>query len=728
MSQPIEHDTILLVDDDPVARLLTASVLEQHAFRVIQAGSGREALAKFVEHACDCVLLDALMPGMNGFDTCEALRKLPGGGNVPVLMLTGLDDEGSIARAYEAGATDFFVKSTQWTLLAQRARYLLRASRMRAELEQSRSKLAKAQRIARLGSWEWDLASDCVIASDICFAIAGVAPSSRPVPAAQFFQFIHPDDSPTFLGAVTRLRTSAGEFDIEVRAVGPQGEDVFVHIEAEAERDANDCIFAIAGTTQDITQRKRAEAQILSLANYDSLTGLPNRRLFQEALSGEIDAASRKGGRLAALFVDLDRFKNVNDTQGHGAGDALLREVAERLSQCVRWREGSRDIVARIGGDEFVILLTAISEPHHAHRVAERMLEALRKPFVINGHENFISASIGIARFPEDGTDAESLMRNADAAMYSVKAQGRNDLRVYTPELNVADRQRWELEKDLHKALERDELVLHYQPQIDAQTGEIIGAEALMRWNHGGKLVPPGIFIPIAEDTGIIASMGEWALITAARQAAEWIAQGLPPVRVAVNIPGSHFQRPGFVEMIETTLREAHLPATLLELEITETMLMQDVSSTIASLKQLKKLGVRLSIDDFGTGYSSFAYLKRFDIEQLKIDKSFIADMNEDNDNEIITAAIIAMGRTLKLEIVAEGVETREQVKLLQRHGCHLMQGYYFSKPVPAANLTALLTELASGQMPEHWKIAIPTARNGRIIPMIQPVRMAQVA
>ena len=356
------------------------------------------------------------------------------------------------------------------------------------------------------------------------------------------------------------------------------------------------------------------------------------------------------------------------------------------------------------------------------------MLEALRKPFNINGHENIISASIGIARYPEDGNDAEALMRNADAAMYSVKAQGRNAMRAYTPELNVADRQRWEMEKDLHKAQERNELVLHYQPQIDAQTGGIVGAEALMRWNRGGKLVPPGVFIPIAEETGVIAAMGEWALTCAARQAAEWLAQGLPPVRVAVNIPGSHFQRPGFVEMIQSTLSDARLPAHLLELEITETMLMQDVSSTIASLKQLKKLGVHLSIDDFGTGYSSFAYLKRFDIHQLKIDKSFVADMNEDNDNEIITAAIIAMGRTLKLELVAEGVETREQMLLLQRHGCHLMQGYYFSKPVPVPQLTELLVNLAAGRMPDHWKIALPKPAGARVIPLMQTGRIAQVA
>ena len=715
------RDVILLVDDDPVARLLTASVLEQQGFDVVQAGSGGEALSVFSTLRCDCVLLDALMPGMDGFEVCESMRRMPKGANVPVLMLTGLDDEESIARAYEAGATDFFIKSSQWTLLAQRARYLLRASRMRAELELSRAKLAKAQRIARLGSWEWDVTADCVTASELCYVITGVEPAVAPVSIAQFFRRLEPVDTTQLMDAIKRLRETGGELDLEVRVAGSNGSELVVHIEAEAEMDPGGQVNLIAGTTQDITQRKRAEEQILSLANYDSLTGLPNRRLFCEVLGAAINTPNESPGDVAVLFVDMDRFKHVNDTQGHAAGDTLLREAAERLSQCVRWRAGSRDIVARIGGDEFVVLLTGICDARQTQKVAERMLEALRLPFVIGGHENFVSASIGIARFPEDGQDADALLRSADAAMYAVKAQGRNGLRAYTPELNIADQARWQLEKDLHKALEREELLLHYQPQIDAQSGAIVGVEALMRWSRGGKLIPPGEFIPIAEETGLIASFGEWALITAARQSAEWLKAGLPPVRVAVNIPGSHFQRPGFVQMIEDTLKAAQLPAELLELEITETMLMQDVSSTIATLKQIKNLGVRLSIDDFGTGYSSFSYLKRFEVQQLKIDRSFVADINDDNDNEIITAAIIAMATTLKLEVVAEGVETREQMQILKRRGCHLMQGYLFSKAIPVDAMTRMLADHVEHGVPEHWCFNA----NGNVINLLQASRAA---
>jgi len=716
-------DLVLLVDDDPVARLLTASVLLQHGFVVHEAGSGAEALDSFRKHLPDCVLLDALMPGMDGFAACEELRRIEGGAQVPVLMLTGLDDEESVARAYEAGATDFFVKSTQWTLLAQRTRYLLRASRLRQELEQSRAKLAKAQRIARLGTWEWRLADDVISACATCLAVLGLPPAGAVMPAAAFLDRVDGTDLARVREALHCLSTHGTQVDMEFRARGPDNVDCYVHLEAELECDSAGQPLQIVGTIQDITQRKRAEQQIKALADYDNLTKLPNRRLFTERFDAAICQARQFNSKLAALFVDLDRFKQINDTQGHSAGDALLCEVAERLNRCVRSGEGSGDMVARLGGDEFVVLLTQVSDAQQSYAVAERILVALRKPFMLAGHENFISASVGVAQYPEDGDDTDSLLRNADAAMYSVKAQGRNDVRGYRPELNLADRQRWELERELHKALERGELELHYQPQVDARTGLIPGVEALMRWNHGGRTIPPSEFIPIAEENGLIASFGEWALATAANQAAAWIRLGLGPVRVAVNIPGAHFQKPGFVELVRQVLEHSALPGHLLEIEITETMLVQDISTTLATLKGLQDLDVRLSIDDFGTGYSSLSYLQRFDIDQLKIDRSFVADIQPDSDNETITAAIIAMASALKLEVIAEGVETSEQAQLLQRRGCYLMQGYYFSRPLPAPKLTALLAKVASQGPNPDWRFSDAS----KVLTLTSGVRLAQV-
>ncbi|MDB5805668.1 MAG: hypothetical protein JWN73_2990 [Betaproteobacteria bacterium] len=714
-------DLVLLVDDDPVARMLTASVLTQNGMTVREAGSGSEALAAFREHLPDCVLLDALMPGMDGFAACEALRHLPGGSQVPVLMLTGLEDEESIARAYEAGATDFFVKSSQWTLLAQRTRYLLRASRMRQELEQSRATLAKAQRIARLGTWEWNLPSDRVSACGICRAIFGLPPSSELLTTEKLLYRVDPADFPRLRDALMRLKSGAIPINMEFRVRGEQGQNYHVHLEAEAECDSAGRAALIVGTAQDITQRKLAEEQIKALANYDNLTGLPNRRLFSERFNAAIEVARLHSGRLAALFVDLDRFKQINDTQGHSAGDSVLCEVAERLNRCVRGGNDEADVVARLGGDEFVVLLTQVAEPQQAHRVAERILVALRKPFNINGHENFISASVGLAHYPEDGLDVDSLLRNADAAMYSVKAQGRNDVRAYRPELNLADRQRWEMERDLHKALEREELELHYQPQVDARTGLIPGVEALMRWNHNGRTVPPNEFIPIAEENGLIVPFGEWALDASARQASAWLRQGLGPVRVSVNIPGSHFQKPGFVELVRRVLERTGLPGHLLEIEITETMLVQDIATTLVTLKGLQEMNVRMSIDDFGTGYSSLSYLQRFDIDQLKIDRSFVTDIDTDGGNDTITAAIIAMAAALKLEVIAEGVETREQVQLLQRRGCQMMQGYYFSRPLAAAKMTALLVEVLKNGPPMAWRFSDV----GKVLTLVSGLRLA---
>ncbi|HEY4371397.1 MAG TPA: EAL domain-containing protein [Burkholderiales bacterium] len=714
-------ELVLLVDDDPVARMLTASVLTQNGLAVREVGSGSEALAAFREHLPDCVLLDALMPGMDGFATCEALRHLPGGGQVPVLMLTGLEDEESIARAYEAGATDFFVKSSQWTLLAQRTRYLLRASKMRQELEQSRATLAKAQRIARLGTWEWNPRGNRVSACDICRAIFGLPPAVEILTTDTLFHRADAADTQRVREALLRLAQQAVPVNMEFRVRGPHGENYHVHLEAEAECDAAGKVMLAVGTAQDITQRKLAEEQIKALANYDNLTGLPNRRLFSERFNAAVETARAQSGRLAALFVDLDRFKQINDTQGHSAGDAVLCEVAERLNRCVRGGADEADVVARLGGDEFVVLLTQVNDPQQAYKVAERILAALRKPFNIGGHENFISASVGLAHYPEDGADADSLLRNADAAMYSVKAQGRNDVRGYRPELNLADRRRWELERDLHKALERNELELHYQPQVDARTGIIPGVEALMRWNHNGRTVPPSEFIPIAEENGLIVPFGEWALATAAHQSAAWLAQGLAPVRVSVNIPGAHFQKPGFVDLVRRVLEHSALPGHLLEIEITETMLVQDISTTLATVKGLQEMNVRMSIDDFGTGYSSLSYLQRFDIDQLKIDRSFVTDIHEDSGNDTITAAIIAMAQALKLEVIAEGVETREQVQLLQRRGCHMMQGYYFSRPLNAARTTALLQDVASNGPPDEWSFSDV----GKVLTLVPGLRLA---
>jgi PAS domain S-box-containing protein len=713
--------SVLLVDDDGVARLLTASALAERGFRVLEAASGTAALALFTAEAPEIVVLDALMPELDGFATCERLRRLPGGEHVPVLMLTGLDDESSIARAYEAGATDFFVKTnSQWTLLAERLRYLLRAARMRKELAASRAKLTKAQRIARLGSWEWDLQSRWVTLSDECFAIAGLARHEEGLADWFVWSRVFDEDRARVTELFREALVTQSQLNFECRIVRPNGQVRTVHVEAELEFDEHGRARTIQGVVQDITERKQAEDQIRRLANFDSLTGLPNRRFFRDQLAASLERARPSGGLVAVLFIDIDRFKQANDTLGHEVGDQVLREVARRLHRTVRGRDlvargeagaapepsfdpGAACSVARLGGDEFTVLLTDLATPHDVERVVERILEAIRQPVLANGQELFVTASIGVALAPAHGDDVDTLVRKADIAMYTVKEGGRNGWQLFDDAMNAATAQRWRLETALHRALERNELVLHYQPKIDATSGAIVGAEALMRWSRDGELVPPAQFIAVAEESGLIVPITEWAIDEVCRQLLAWREAGVEPVPVSINISSRHVQRASLIEPVSRALATTGLPARLLELELTETVLMQNIEAALPLLQALKKLGVSISIDDFGTGYSSLSYLKRLPIDALKIDRSFVRELESSDDDAAIVAAVIALGRSLDLQVVAEGVETRGQMARLVAQGCTLMQGWLFAKAVDGAAFLELLRARGGAS---DWRVA----------------------
>ena len=734
------HDLVLLVDDDPVARLLTASALAERNWRVIEADGGANALELYADNNPDVVVLDALMPDMDGFVTCERLRRLPGGEHVPVLMLTGLDDESSIARAYEAGATDFFVKSTtQWTLLSERLRYMIRASRMREELAQSRAKLTKAQRIARLGSWEWNIEARWVKLSEECFPIAGLPHQEEGLADWFVWSRVVEDERARIDMLFREALAGNGQLNFECRIARPNGQVRIVHVEAEVDRDDAGGAKAVHGVIQDITERKQAEDQIRQLANFDSLTGLPNRRFFRDQFSAALERARTSGSAVGVLFIDLDRFKQINDTLGHQVGDQLLREVSKRLFQCVRENDtvarasekpgpmqgvkppligsatrslaaGSQttpvtvntNSVARLGGDEFTILLTDLADPSLIESVAQRLMDTMRKPFTFSGHELFVTASIGLATYPADGNDVDTLLRKADIAMYAVKDSGRNGVLRFSSAMNTATAERWRLETALHRALERQELVLYYQPKINVVDGQVIGAEALMRWKRGGELVPPGEFITVAEESGLIVPITEWAVREVCQQMVRWSETGMAPLPVSVNISGRHLQRANLVEPVEAALRGFKLDPRLLELELTETVLMHNLGNTLPLLQSLKDLGVSISVDDFGTGYSSLSYLKRLPIDTLKIDRSFVRELETSPDNAAIVAAIIAMSKSLKLRVVAEGVETQGQMTRLFDQGCQLMQGFLFSPAVPGDDFPALIKG-AMGQT--HWRV-----------------------
>ena len=434
--------------------------------------------------------------------------------------------------------------------------------------------------------------------------------------------------------------------------------------------------------------RREAEERVHRLAHYDELTGLPNRSMFNQRLSHALAQARRNDKSLAILFIDLDRFKNINDTLGHEAGDRVLKGVAQRLQGCLR--EG--DTVGRLGGDEFVVLIEELPEPMHVAAVAQKILDAVVKPFIVGAQEFHITASIGISTYPDDSADMQGLLKNADIAMYRAKEQGKNNYQFYSALMNIHTVERLALESGLRRALERNEFLLHYQPKVDIGSGRLTGMEALVRWQQGAReLIPPEQFIALAEETGLIVPIGEWVLKTACARNQFWREQGLPRLRMAVNLSARQFAHENLLQDVAKALNETGLDPAALEFEITESMVMHDPERAVNLLSRLKDMGIHLSIDDFGTGYSSLSYLKRFPLDSVKIDSSFIRDIPENADDAAITRAIIAMAHSLRLKVIAEGVETGGQLGFLREHGCDEMQGYLFSKPLPEDEFLRLL-------------------------------------
>jgi PAS domain S-box-containing protein len=721
-----EQPEVLLVDDDEVNLLLTALALRERGFRITEASGGELALKLLRQRSFDLVVLDAMMPGLDGFDTCRTLRLMPGFENMPVLMLTGLDDDASITKAYNAGATDFFVKATQWSLLEGRLRYLLRASRTRIELERSRAELTRAQDLARMGSFQSRRQLGFQLAPE-ALRVFGFSPHDA-VSMRSLLRMVPAEARRKLCDDLHKALRHMSPVATDVPTVLLDGRERIIHVEAEPEFNEHGRASAYRGIVQDVTERRQAEDEIRRLANFDSLTGLPNRRQLILRAERALEHAKRLQHQFALLLIDLDRFKVINDTLGHGAGDELLLQVGRRLVACVRHSDlvldGSAEsagvrshraleAVGRLGGDEFVALLPEVGGDPDAERVAQRVLEELREPFLVSGQECFVTASVGVAIYPRDGSSVVDLLRNADVAMYSVKNQGKNASAVYNPMLAGQGREKLELETALHKAIEREELVLHYQPQIDVQAGRVAKVEALMRWQRQGRLVPPGEFIPLAEDTGLIAPMSQWALREAARQARVWKdAFGFDDA-IAVNMPSRLFERTDLVEHIHEYATQSGVPHRMIHLEITEDNLMKDLQGVIPSLHRLKDIGVEISIDDFGMGYSSLSYLSQLPISELKIDRSFVRELDLASKSTAVVTAIIALARALGLRVVAEGVETDRQLRVLERLGCTMMQGFKFSRALPAAELQRWIVQneaLLSGRADES---GLPRLVNG---------------
>ena len=692
---------ILVVDDDMTMRLLARETLEQAGFRVEEAEDGQAGLDAFTELRPDVILLDVMMPVLDGFEACAALRRLEGGACVPILMMTGLDDSDSINRVYEVGATDFITKPIAWPMLSHRVHYVLRANRAFLDLTQSQARLTNAQRIAQLGHWEWHVGTDAVQRSEEVCRILGRSPQELPATHDAFLEVIHAEDRHLVDDALYATLHRERPFSLDFRVVRPDGTVRIVHEQGELVYDAAGKPSFVQGTTQDITDRRLAEEKIHQLALYDTLTGLPNRHLFREQLNHAVARSERTGELLVMLSLDLDRFKRINDTLGHEVGDLLLKEAGTRLNDSVRQSDcvtrqdtDGRTCVARQGGDEFTVMLTNLAHAQDAAKVARRILDALSQPFHVAGNEVVLCASIGIAVYPLDGVDGESLLKNADAARNYAKQHGRNNYEYYDGNMNTSAVQKLTLESNLHKALERTEFSLFYQPKIDLVDRAVVGVEALIRWRHPELgLVSPAEFIPLAEETGLILAIGDWVLQTACAQIRAWRDAGLTPVPIAINLSAKQFHQQNICESVTRALQVYAVEPHLLELEITESAAMQDAEATTATLHKLKAIGVRIAIDDFGTGYSSLSYLKRFPIDSLKIDRSFVTELPGNQDDASIAQAVITMGHALRLKIVAEGVENEAQQDFLAANSCDEMQGYFFSRPLPADQCTLLLAQ-----------------------------------
>jgi diguanylate cyclase (GGDEF)-like protein/PAS domain S-box-containing protein len=790
---------ILILDDELAARLLMRATLEEGGFDVIEAASVAEALERFEQCQPDLVMLDVILPDGDGISLCARLRALPNGRDVPISMVTGVNDAQSIQLAYSSGATDFITKPISWGTMAYRTHYLLRAHQTLHELSLSERKtrallsvlpdvilrvdaagvvLERQAGLHAPAMAHWDVARGgalvaglppplaALLRDELGAALAAAEPRALEFalaggPEPQFFEMrILPDQDAEAILVVrdisrrrqteTQQRLSAKVFDACNEAIlisdaanqiisvnhafetitGYRAADVIGHdwsmlAGAHGQRapfremwnsmresgswqgelpnqrqngqdypawysvsqvcDPHGQLENTIAIFSDISARKQQEQRIAYLAYHDELTGLPNRRLFADRVEVAVARAKRDEAGIAVLFVDVDRFKNINDSLGHTAGDELLKLVSQRLLSAVR----AGDTVSRMGGDEFVLLCPVGASDVQVAMRADAILQELARPFHVFDMPLHVTASMGIACYPQDGATPDHLIRNADAAMYRAKEGGRNTYRFYTAELNADILGRLQMEMDLRRALREDEFVLYFQPQVDAVSGALCGAEALIRWRdpvHG--LIPPNRFIPIAEEAGLIEPIGAWVLRESCRQLQLWRAQGLGALPIAVNVSARQFKQADFVATVAALVHSCAVDPSMIELELTESMLMADVGLTAAKLHELKRLGFSIAIDDFGTGFSSLHYLRHFPIDVLKIDQSFVREIFEDGATLAIVDAIIALAGALGMRSVAEGVETEPQQTILRERGCQTIQGYLVARPMPAPEFT----------------------------------------
>jgi predicted signal transduction protein with EAL and GGDEF domain/DNA-binding response OmpR family regulator len=718
----MNHYKILIIDDDPTLCLIAEKKLAVYGYQVITAMTGQQGIQSTLELMPDLLLLDYELPDMSGLEVCRQLRNDTNSVDKPILFIAGKNDYKSIENAFQAGATDFSSKPLNWTILNYRIQYMLRTHELYLSLLSSEARLTKAQKMAKIANWEYSQSDKSFKYSDTLYDILEIDKSiDKTVICEKFLVNIPAEEQALVRQAMTNCIEHKISFEIEHALLTSRGKKIISHIGNVIKNDASDAVDCI-GTLQDITERRQTENQIRTLAYYDSLTGLMNREAFLSVLDETLMNHQRDNLLSALLFIDLDDFKRVNDTLGHNTGDLLLCEIAQRLSSCVRTAEQSEEYLikyqppakglqsdaafrvnpievnrfnlGRLGGDEFTVFLGNIISKQLVTSVANRLLASLEQPFLLDGHELFVTFSIGIALAPDDGVSIHSLLKNADTAMYSAKAQGKNNFQFYTPELSNRSLYRLAMESDLRNAIANDELFLVYQPQFNLQTGKMVGAEALLRWTHKNKgEIVPNEFIPLAEQTGLILVIGSWVFEQFSATLHLWKQQGLLPetFKLALNVSSLQFHQVDMMQKVRAIFADQELNKYV-EFELTESVMMTNAEANLSKLNELVAHNISLAVDDFGTGYSSLSYLHSFPVNTVKIDRSFISNM--ENDGQInIVKAVIAMAHGMEIQVVAEGIENQWQLDFLKAEGCDTGQGFFFAKPMTTEKFTQLLQQ-----------------------------------
>ena len=687
---PDEADIkLLLIDDDQDELFLLRRELENSGFTIIAHTNSQDTLSLIEQEQPHLVLLDIQMPILNGIEVCTQIRQYNKYKELPVLMLTGSDGLYNIQLAFDAGATDFIFKSTNLGFISQRIKYLLRNLEHTRGLYENHEQLVKVQKVAKIGHWQLTVNSCELQLSDEALSILGLQGGEFENTLVSYLDLISLSDRDDVKMAIEAAIYDGHSFNVDHRIMRKDGSECYVNSQGEVVFDSGGKAQSMLGVIQDITERKRSEAYIEHQAFYDSLTELYNRRLFQDRLVHAMAQAKRQEKLLALCFFDLDSFKSINDTLGHAVGDELLKAIAKLLRYTMR----QDDVVARISGDEFAIAIAGLNTVEELEKILTKLQGRLAERYRIRGHRIFATASIGVSLYPVDSNSREKMMRNADAAMYRAKSLGGNRFCYYTYDMSDRARRHLQMEKSLSKALQRNEITVYYQPQIGAQSGDVIGVEALLRWKHPELgLLYPAKFINLAEDSGQIIKIGRWVIEQACIQLARWQKMGGRQLRMSVNMSARQLIREDFVTCIENILHKTGIDPCSLCLEVSEATTLKSIVGAIETLHQLKAMGVCLSLDDFGMGNASMKVLQRLPIDTLNIDRSFVMSIGERQQDGATARAIIAMAHSLELKVVAEGVETDAQMKFLQEQNCDFVQGNFICPAVPRQQLEEFLS------------------------------------